>query len=77
MSGNLPGHSGRSTSSRVDLVVGLLLVVLAVVILVLSEPATRIGSIAVSLVVGGLGAEAIYSVWRGRRSWLARVGPLP
>lgn len=69
----------RHSTSRqiVDLVVGLLFVVLAAVILVLSEPSTRLGSIVATLVVGGLGVEAAFSAWRGKRSLMARIGPLP
>jgi hypothetical protein len=30
-----------------------------------------------AVVVGGLGAEAIYSVARRRRALISRIGPLP
>jgi hypothetical protein len=30
-----------------------------------------------ALLVGGLGAEVVYSALRGRRSLLSRIGPLP
>lgn len=61
----------------VDLVFGVFLIVLAVAILALSDPSTRFGSVAAALVVGGLGAEAVFSAIRGKRSLLARIGPLP
>ena len=30
-----------------------------------------------AILVGGLGAEVLYSAIRGRRSLLSRIGPLP
>lgn len=61
----------------VDLVFGVSMAALAVAILVLAEPTNLVGSIAAALVIGGLGVEAVVSAFRGKRSLLARVGPLP
>lgn len=78
MNSNLSDRTEKSTASRiVDLLFGILFVVLAVAILVLSEQSTLAGSIVVALVVGGLGIDAIFCAARGKRSLLARIGVLP
>ena len=71
-------HASPWTSSRiVDLLFGIFLVLMAVAILVWSEPSSFAGSIVAAVVVGGLGIEAIFSAARGKRPLLARIGPLP
>ncbi len=78
MNSDLPTRTGKARSSRlVDLLCGVLFVVLAGAILALSDQPTTAGSILAALVVGGLGVEAIFSATRGKRSLLARIGPLP
>jgi hypothetical protein len=78
MKSDLSKSTDNSTSGRiVDLLYGILFLVLAVTILVLSEQLTLAGSIAAALVIGGVGVEAMFSAWRGKRSLLARIGPLP
>jgi len=54
---------------------GLLLIVLAVAIAIVSDAGWP-GRVA-ALVVGGLGIEALYSAARNRRSLISRIGPLP
>jgi hypothetical protein len=78
MSSHPSHHTGPWTSSRlVDLLFGIFLAVLAAVILVLSDQSSFAGSIVAAGVVGGLGIEAMFSAMRGKRSFLARIGPLP
>jgi hypothetical protein len=69
-------HAGR-TSRIVDLLFGILFVIVAAAILVLSDQSNLAGSIAVALVVGGLGVDAVFSAVRGKRSLVSRIGPLP
>jgi heme A synthase len=54
---------------------GLLLIVLAVAIAIVSDAGWP-GRVA-ALVVGVLGIEALYSAARNRRSLISRIGPLP
>jgi hypothetical protein len=78
MNSNLSNRTGKSTSSRiVDLLFGILFAVLGAAILVLSDQLTAVGSIMAAVVVGGLGIEAIIGAVCGKRSPLARIGPLP
>lgn len=78
MNDDRPGGIGNSTSGRVaDLLFGILFLVLAAAILFLSERFARVGAIVAAVTVGGIGIEAIYCAWRGKRSLLARIGPLP
>ena len=78
MNRDLSTRPSESTSRRiVDLCCGILFILLAAAIVVLSEQSTLIGSIVAAVVVGGLGIEATFSAWRGKRSLLARIGPLP
>jgi membrane associated rhomboid family serine protease len=55
--------------------IGLLLIVLAVAIAIVSDAGWP-GHVA-ALVVGGLGVDALHSAARKRRSLLSRIGPLP
>jgi len=78
MSSDPSSRTRRSSSHRiVDLLFGTFLAVLAVAILVWSDQSSVAGSIVAALVVGGLGIEAIICAMRGKRSLLARIGPLP
>ena len=78
MNQDLSDRTGKSTSKRiVDMLFGVLFVVSAAAILVLSDESTVAGSIAAALIVGGLGIEAIFCAARGKRPLLARIGPLP
>lgn len=65
------------TRRIVDLLFGILFVILAAAIVMLSDRTTLAGSIAAALVVGGLGIEAMFSAVRGKRSLVSRIGPLP
>jgi glycerol uptake facilitator-like aquaporin len=78
MSRDASRPAGRSTVSRiVDLLFGTFLVVLAIAIVIWSDQSNFAGSVVAALVVGGLGVEAVFSAARGKRSLLARIGPLP
>jgi hypothetical protein len=78
MSSDPSSRTSRSPSRRIiDLLFGTFLAVLAAAILVWSDQSSVAGSIVAALVVGGLGIEAIISAMRGKRSLLARIGPLP
>lgn len=59
----------------ISLGVGIFFVILGVLIVVTAE--NGVLSYLAAFVVGGLGAEEIYSSVRGRRSLLSRIGPLP
>ena len=61
--------------SRVTAVFGWLLVAAAVAIAVVAD--TGWPAYLAAVVIGGLGAEAIYSAARHRRSLISRIGPLP
>lgn len=54
---------------------GAFFVALALVILVIPE--LSLGTLIAGVLVGGLGLEAIVSALRGKKSLLARIGPLP
>jgi hypothetical protein len=56
---------------------GLFFLILAIAILILSGPSTRIGSIFVALILAGLGLDALISALRQKPSFLSRIGPLP
>lgn len=78
MSSDPSRRPGAWPSSRlVDLLFGIFLAVLAAAILFTSDQSSLAGSIIAAGVVGGLGIEAICSAARGKRSLLARIGPMP
>lgn len=54
---------------------GVLFVALALTILTIAE--VSIGSLIAGVLIGGLGLDAIISALRNKKSWLARIGPLP
>lgn len=56
--------------------VGLVFVGLGIAVLVV---AGSIGTapLVAAAALAGLGAQALWATARGRRSWLARIGPLP
>jgi uncharacterized membrane protein YqjE len=56
---------------------GALLVVLAVLTVILVEPALRWRAVAVALVLAFLGVDAIVASVRGRTAIVSRIGPLP
>ena len=68
-----------STKTRrlIGILFGVFFVVLAVLIIATSDPHTRVAAIAVSIVIGGLGLDLIFSILRRKRSLLSRIGPLP
>lgn len=65
------------TRRRVGTLFGVGFIAVAVLILVASGPDTRLASIAVAVVVGGLGLDLVVSMARRRRPLLSRLGPLP
>ncbi len=66
----------HSTTYRVfTAALGVVFVGVAAVILAISE--LTFGPLAAALVIGALGVDAIISAWHDRKSWLARIGPLP
>jgi hypothetical protein len=62
---------------RYGIAFGAFLIVLAIMILALMEPSSRIGSIIAAVVLGALGVDQLISSLRGSASLLERVGPLP
>jgi hypothetical protein len=78
MSEQTESPAARSRSDRiVGSIFGVFFVVLAIVIMVLSNESDFIGSLAVSLIVGGLGVDSLVSAARNQRSLVSRIGPLP
>ena len=69
--------SENKTSRVGDALFGAFFVALAAAILVLAWSSSPVGAAIAALVLGFLGAEAIFSAVRGRRSLLSRIGPLP
>ncbi len=65
--------SGRTVTT----LFGVFFVIMAVVILFAGWESTPVGAVVGALVVGILGADAIVSAMRDRRSLLSRIGPLP
>lgn len=61
----------------IGILFGAIFVALALLVVFASEAGTRLGSIAVALVLGGLGLDLILSTLRRKRSLLSRIGPLP
>jgi len=61
-------------SRIVEIVFGVFFISLSAVIFFYSDNGM---AYLAALLVGGLGAEVIYSAIRGRRSLLSRIGPLP
>ncbi len=72
---------GQVTRSKQELVIrsffGLFFLALAIAILLLSTPATRMGSLFAAFIIGGLGIDELVSLLLQRRSLLSRIGPLP
>lgn len=60
-----------------DALFGAFFLAVAVAIVVLVWDSSPVGSTVAGLGIGFLGAEAIFSAFRGRRSLLSRIGPLP
>jgi membrane associated rhomboid family serine protease len=58
-------------------VIGALFVGIAISIFVSFANDLSVGAALAGVVMGGLGAEALYSAARGRRCLLSRIGPLP
>jgi hypothetical protein len=56
---------------------GLLFLIVALLIVVTSDTATRFGALLAAIIVGGLGLDALISALRDKRSLLSRIGPLP
>lgn len=55
---------------------GLLFVALGIAVLAGSDDMAA-GPLVAAAALAGLGAQALWATARGRRSWLARIGPLP
>jgi hypothetical protein len=60
-----------------DAIFGVFFVALALAILLAAWESAPIGAACAALVVGGLGADAILSTARGKRSLASHIGPLP
>ena len=56
--------------------VGLVFMGLGVAVLVVAGSIGS-GPIVAAAALAGVGAQALWATARGRRSWLARIGPLP
>jgi hypothetical protein len=69
------GANGSKSYRVVTAAFGLLFVVLAVAIIVVSD--RTLGPLLAAAVVGLLGADAIAGAIRNRPSLLSRIGPLP
>lgn len=69
--------TGQRVSRTADAIFGTVILLAGVAILLAAWPATPVGAVIAAALVGGLGAEAIVSAVRGRRSLIARIGPLP
>lgn len=68
-----PGRPAR----RVTAAFGVLFIGLAVAIVALPSVEMSIGPIALAVLLGVLGVDALHSAARDRRSLLSRIGPLP
>jgi hypothetical protein len=55
----------------------LLFLILAILIVMLSDSRTRFGSLLAAMLVGGLGLDALICALRNKPSLLSRIGPLP
>jgi hypothetical protein len=56
---------------------GILLLILAISVMVMVAPEIRWRGVAVALVLGLLGADAVIASVRGTSSLISRIGPLP
>lgn len=75
---NVPDPAASTgTRGLIGTLSGIFFIALAVLVLATSAPSTRLAAVAVAIVVGGLGLDAIVSTVRRRRSLLSRSGPLP
>jgi hypothetical protein len=69
------GATGSRTYRLVTAAFGLLFVVIAVAIVLLSD--RTFGPVLAATVIGILGIEAMASAFRNKPSLLSRLGPLP
>jgi uncharacterized membrane protein YdbT with pleckstrin-like domain len=73
-----PEHEPRTATHRiVTAMFGVFFVLLAIGILVWADESMFIGAVIAALVVGLLGIDGCVSAFRGKRSLLERIGPLP
>lgn len=72
-----PPERPRPFERWFSLGLGLLLIGASGYALVQFGAAGGLGSVVGAVVLGGLGLEATLAAIRDRRSWLARLGPLP
>lgn len=56
---------------------GIFFVAIAMAIVLSADWPLSLGVIAAAVVVGGLGLDAVLSAFRGTKSVLSRIGPLP
>lgn len=69
------GAEQTTTHRVVTAAFGLLFIVLAILVYVESDRSAS--AVVAALILGGLGLDAMISAFRGRKSLLARIGPLP
>jgi multisubunit Na+/H+ antiporter MnhG subunit len=71
----------HSKLNKVDRLVtagfGLFFIGIAILTIFTSGSTSLVGKCVVVFLTGGLGAEALFSAVRNRRSLLSRIGPLP
>ena len=68
----------QGTRERIAaVVIGALFVGIALAILVSFVHDLSVGPVLATIVIGGLGIEALLSAARNRRCLLSRIGPLP
>lgn len=78
MSDNETSAHDQGTRERVVAALfGALFVGIAVAIVVTTLHDWSPGTVLATIVIGGLGIEALYSAARRRRCLLSRIGPLP
>ena len=56
---------------------GMFFIAVAVLIVLTSSESTRLASLLLAILIGGLGLDALVSAIRSKRSLLSRIGPLP
>jgi hypothetical protein len=74
---NRPTDAPGRPARRVTTAFGVLFIGLAVAIVALPSIEMSVGPIALAVLLGVLGVDALLSAARDRRSLLSRIGPLP
>jgi hypothetical protein len=72
------GDESRTATQRsVTAAFGVLFILLAIGIVASAESSMFLGAVIAALAVGLLGIDGCVSAFRGKRSLLERIGPLP